>query len=176
MGFGNSVAATMRNLGISQEYVARKAHRSQSRVSREINSQNMSPDFADTITKIINDPKLRAEYCEAYRAAMMPIPVLDKVDLHPMTVLDFCKEESREMGVAVDGARRILRNKSPEDALSDEEMGGLAQCTEQILDVSIAIQQFLIACAPWIDIEEMRRRMFEKMVDKGYRSSIDRRV
>jgi hypothetical protein len=133
--------------------------------------RQMPSDLAMTVIDAMDSAALRAEFQEEYGQAFFMVPVLDLVDLHPMTTMETLIEEGSEMIRSIQRQKKLVKNKYKREDLTDAEHEELLELEMQVIDLYGAIQHHLVAMNAYgINVKELEKKYGQKVIMKGYKS------
>ena len=155
--------------GFSQRELARAVGVDRSMISHyELGKAAMPHDVLCRTIRILRSNKLRIQACFECEVNLLTMPYLDKVDMHPMTVLSVVIEELEEAIDALKGLR--LANKRTPDDLTEEDRESMVYAGEQIVDLLAGFDTLLSTWHEWyeFDIEKQAVAGYEKLFNRGY--------
>lgn len=156
-------------VGLSQSEVAAACNVDRSMISNyERGVANMPKDLVSKAIKLLGSRKLQAQKCFECQINCLAMPYLDKVDMHPMTVVAVILEELQE---AIDALGTLkLANKRSASDLTDTDRMAMWQAGEQVMDLMAGINTLFNAWHDWygFDVDRQAVQGYEKLFKRGY--------
>jgi ParB-like chromosome segregation protein Spo0J len=164
-------------LGFSQLDVAMACHIDRSQISNyERGIAQIPTNILGEAIRFMGSHRLRAQSCFECQINPLAMPYLDKVDMHPMTVITVLMEELQEAHDALSQLR--LANKRSGDQLTDKDREAMEFAGEQVIDLLAAINTLLSGWHDWygFDVDRQAVRGYEKLFERGYATRQSRRA
>lgn len=172
MCFATMVREVREEYSISQGEIARMCGVSQAVWSMyEMKKRPFPGDIAHRAAKILNNPRLLAEYVYENETEYFKVPVLNNVDDHLMTILNCIEEELEEAIDAVKRNKQLLKNKSKDEQFTESEWNKIIENEMQIVDVMPAIRLYHVRMEEMFgryNLKELEKRHINKMKSKGF--------
>lgn len=172
MCFATMVREVREEYNISQEEIARKCGVSQAVWSMyEMKKRPFPGDIAHRTAKILNNPRLLAEYVYENETEYFKVPILNNVDDHLMTILNCIEEELEEAITAVKRNKHLLKNKIKDEQFTEEEWDKIIENEMQIVDIMPAIRLYHVRMEEIFsryNLKELEKRHIRKMMSKGF--------
>ncbi len=156
-------------LGITQRELARVLNVDRAMISRWENGVCAMPhDVACRAIHALGSNKMRTTYCFECGINLLTMPWLDRVDMHPMTVISVVVEELQEAIEALGGLR--LANKRTAADLDERDRQAMSSAGEQVVDLLSAINTLLSGWHEWygFDIDAQAVKGYQKLFARGY--------
>lgn len=155
--------------GWSQDNLARECRVDRTSISNYERGQTEIPsDVLCTAIRALRSEALRAQACFECPINLLTMPYLDKVDMHPMTVVSVVAEELNEAAVALRGLR-LANKRKPEDLTTDDRQA-MEHAAEQLVDLFAALHTLLGCWQDWydFDVDGQALKGYRKLFEKGY--------
>lgn len=164
------IARARREAGMTQAEVAKQLHISLRLYQSIEYGEQLNPEQALKLSRILHAPALTMAYCRRHCPIGMEsgYEVLNSVDLAPMAVLTKYCQESEEASIAVTKLQRLLLNKSSAADCTPAELEEIADCVDELLDESHTIAMALLPLSRFVDMAEVRRKHYDKCLERGY--------
>jgi len=156
-------------LRLTQQEVAAAVHVDRSMISHwERGTMPVPHEMACSLIQALGSHRLRAQVCFECRANFLAMPFLDRVDMHPMVVVQVLMEELQEAHEAL--GRLRLANKRSGEQLTDKDRQDMEYAGEQVIDLLAAINTLLSGWQDWYDFDVERQAIkgYEKLFARGY--------
>lgn len=156
-------------VGLSQSQVAAACNVDRSMISNyERGVARIPKDVVSKAIRVLGSRKLQAQKCFECQVNALAMPYLDKVDMHPMTVLNVLLEELEEAKYALKTLE--LANKRSGRDLTDQDRESMAYAAEQSVDLLAGINTLLSSWHDWydFDVDEQAAAGCEKLFERGY--------
>ncbi len=156
-------------LGMSQREIAMACNVDRSMISNyERGAARVPDDVVSKAVKVLGSRKLQAQKCFECQINLLTMPYLDKVDMHPMTVITVLVEELQEASEALLALR--LANKRSADDLTVQDHQAMTHAGEQVVDLLAGINTLLGGWHDWygFDVDRQVIAGYEKLFSKGY--------
>ena len=155
--------------GVSQKELARVVGVDRSMISHyELGRRTIPHDVLCSSVRALGSNKLRIQACFECQINLLTMPYLDKVDMHPMTVITVLIEELQEASEALLALK--LANKRSADDLTAQDHQAMAHAGEQVVDLLAGINTLLGGWQEWygFDVDRQAVDGYEKLFTKGY--------
>lgn len=158
------------NAGLTQRQLASKVNVAQCRISAYENGESIPNDIAIEISRALKSPRLRQAISYELRNQIISIPILNNVNDDPIVVLDSLVEEAGELIESSMKLKKLIRNKTSFENLTEVELEKIMSFEEQIADIIPAVQLHFVRMAEIfdLDISRIEKRMLMKLKKKKY--------
>ena len=156
-------------LGLSQSEVAAACNVDRSMISNyERGVANIPKDVVSKAIKVLGSRKLQTQKCFECQVNSLAMPYLDKVDMHPMTVVSVVLEELQEAMDALGDLK--LANKRSANDLTDQDRMTMIHAGEQVMDLMAGINTLFNGWHDWygFDVDRQVVQGYEKLFSRGY--------
>ena len=171
MAFINLVKETRRTMNLTQRDLALSIGVSQGMWSRYESGELIIPnDIANKLSKVLKNPRIKAEYVYQEKGALFNVPLLNNVDDNSIVVLDSLIEEAEELIEHSKELKKILKNKRSRDDLLDSDWNRIMICEEQIADIFPALKLHFIKMVEEfdMDLEQLEKIIQVKLKTRKY--------
>ncbi len=167
----NLIQQARKRAGMTQEQTAKAMFVGLRQYQRfEYGEQEMTPEEALRLSKILDFPTFTMAYCR--RACAIGkrycFELLNNVDLSPTGVLTKYRQEEREANEALQHLSEILLNKKCRDDCTEAELGQIWRWSHEMLDVEHVIETLKMQLWDFIDVAALVREHNMKCHDKRY--------
>ena len=127
-------------------------------------------DVAINTIMYLKDAKLREYYSYYKKTSVLNLPPLNNVDDNNLTVISCLIEEAGELIAAAEKLRKVIKNKTSADDLTDAEWEKIWWCEEQIADILPAVNLHFVRMNQVFnfDIGRLELKMKMKLKDRKY--------
>lgn len=156
---------------LTQEQTAKKMFMGLRQYQRlEYGEQEMSPEEAVRLAKVLNCHALTMVYCRKHCAVgkRYCYDVLNNVDLSPMAILTKYRQEEREANEALEQLAEIMLNKRGAENCSELELKELWRWSLEMLDVEHVIETLKLRLWEFLDVAALVREHNLKCLEKRY--------
>jgi len=157
--------------GFTQEQAAKKMFMGLRQYQRlEYGEQEMSPEEAVRLAKILNCHALTMVYCRKHCAVGQRYcyDVLNNVDLSPIAILAKMRQEKQEAAEALEKMAEIMLNKRSADDCSELELQELWRWSLEMLDVEHVIETLKMRLWGFLDVAALVREHNLKCLERRY--------
>lgn len=166
---GEIIREERERIGIKQHELARVLNVDRAMISRYENGVSDVPhDTLCRMVKALGSNKLRTQACYECKINLLTMPWLDRVDMHPMTVVSVVVEELEEAIEALEDLE--LANKRVAADLDKGDLESMSHAGEQVVDLLSAINTLLSGWHEWygFDLEQQAIKGYQKLFARGY--------
>lgn len=166
---GEIIREERERLGVRQHDLARVLNVDRAMISRYENGVSDVPhDTLCRMVKALGSNKLRTQACYECKINLLTMPWLDRVDMHPMTVVSVVVEELEEAIEALEDLK--LANKRIAADLDKGDFESMNYAGEQVVDLLSAINTLLSGWHEWygFDLEKQAVKGYQKLFARGY--------
>ena len=166
-GQAEALRKARQEAGLPLDEAARRFHVSRAALSNyERRIRRVPEDIQARAPEVYRNPMLRLWACEQCKVGFFQLPVLDRVDLHPVVVRDKLVEELEE-AIAALRPLRLINKREPAD-FSEAERGQVLAAMAQTWDTFDTGALDLVALSQLLGIDlttiadQHRRKVFER--------------
>lgn len=136
----------------------------------EYGEQDMTPDEALKLSKVLDCPTLTMVYCKKSCSIgkRYCFDLLNNVDLSPTAILTKYRQEEREANEALEHLSEIMLNKTNREDCTDEELKLLWRWALEMLDLEHVIETLKMQLWDFLDVAALIREHNMKCHDKRY--------
>lgn len=165
------IQAARKRAGLTQEQASRKMFMGLRQYQRlEYGEQEMSPEEAVRLAKVLNCHALTMVYCRKRCAVgkRYCYEVLNNVDLSPTAILTKYRQEAREAAEALEKMADIFLNKRDSQDCTEKELQELWRWALEMLDVEHVIETLKLRLWDFLDVAALVRDHNLKCLEKRY--------